>query len=169
MTMSDRLFRHPYLYSGSVLARICTLIGTIIWCVVVLSHPTALAYNPNYQHMLHFVNYEDAWAWGLLLVAGSLAWRLLVCSRPRWLNFAGYAMLSLLWCYLWWGTVINGQPWPAGASASSVMALLSIYAFVSNPRSECPTCGMREDGTCPLTGKPCGNARRYNEQQYLGD
>lgn len=169
MTLTDRLYKHPYLYSGSVLARVCTLLGTIIWGGVVIAHPAALAANPNYRHLLHIVNSEDVWGWGVLVVAGLLAWRLFTCAPPRWLNVLGYSGLALLWTYLWWGTVINGQPWPAGASASSVMMVLSIYAFVSNPRNECPVCGMRPDGTCPLTGKPCGNARRFDEQHYQGD
>ena len=170
MTLADRLYRHPYLYSGSVLAKACTLLGTIIWCGVVLSHPSALSRNPNYQHLLHIVGYEDAWGGVFLGVSLLLAFRLYRCNPPRWPNMIGYALLALLWTYLWWGAVINGQPWPAAASASSVMMVLSIYGFVSNPRNECPTCGgPRANGTCPLTGKLCGNARRYDEQRYQGD
>lgn len=169
MTVTDRLFRHPYLYSGSVLAKACTLLGTVVWCGIVLVFPQAMSTNRNYEHMLRVLPSEDAWAIGFLVVALPLTWRLSSCARPRKLGILGYALLALLWTYLWWGTVINGQPWPAAASASTVMMVLSLYAFIANPREECHACKPREDGVCPLTGRRCGQARRFDEQQYQGD
>lgn len=164
MTFSDRVFRHPYLYSGSVLAKACTLLATVIWSASVLWHPHALAYNPNYTHLLHLIPTEDTWAWIFLGVVAPLTWRLYSCTRPHLLNVFGYAVLTLLWCYLWWGFVISGLPQPGALSSSTVVMLLSLYAFIANPRVACPTCGgPRDSGMYPLTGKPCGNARRFDE------
>lgn len=163
MTFQDRMFRHPYLYSGAVLAKACTLLATAIWCLVVITRDQALALNPNYAHLLRLIPNEDTWAWCLLLLLAPMCWRLYSCSRPHWYSILGYAVLALFWAYLWWGIIMSGRAWPTAAASSTVMLLLSLSAFIANPRISCPTCGgPRPEGTCPLTGKPCGNARRFD-------
>lgn len=169
MTLADRLFRHPYLYSGSVLAKAATLLASLIWAVLIVTTPGAMAVNPNYQHLLHVIPNEDVWGWLLIALLLPMIWRIYSCSRPRWYGVAGYAVLALFWAYQWWGFLILEPVRSSAIATTSSLMLLSLYAFVSNPRSECPTCGVRPDGVCPLTGKFCGNARRFDEQRYQGD
>jgi hypothetical protein len=163
MTLKDRVFNHPYLYSSSVVAKACTIFATVIWALVVVSRDDALSTNKNYVYLLDIIPNENVWGGIALAVSAPLLWRLLSCGRPRVLGVIGYAVLALLWTYLWWGIVINGKPWPTGAAASSVVAALSLYAFISNPRDRTVAHPpLRKDGACPLTGKPCGRAEAYD-------
>lgn len=162
MVIRDRFFRHPYLYSASVVARACVCLATILWGGFVLFHANALGQNPNYARMLTFVGNEDAWAWAFGILAGGMLWRLLACKPPRGVGIVAYAILALFWSYLWWGLVMSDKPWPAGASSGTVVALLALYGFISNPRplDDPPP---RDKGECPLTGVPCKRALRHDE------
>ena len=143
MLLKDRFFKHPYHYTAAVIAKACTCLATIIWCVVVLSNAGAMENNPNYRRLLDLGVNEDTWAGAVLVVSSPLLWRLLSCSPPKWIGVIGYALFALLWTYLWWGIVMSGHPWPAGAASSTIVMLLSLYAFIANPRDPCARCDAK--------------------------
>lgn len=158
MTLADRVYRNPYLYSSTVVARSSVCVATLIWSFVVLLLPNATGSNPNYRHMLDLLPNENVWAFALLAISLPMLVRLFACSPPRKIGALFYAALTLFWSFLWWGIVISPQVWPTGMAASTVVMGLSIYAFVANPREYCTDCRM-DDGVCLITKKPCKNAR----------
>lgn len=161
-----RMFEHPYLYSGGVIAKACTITATLIWSAVVLLPSASFDSNPNYQHLLHIVPDEELWGAFFFVVSILLGWRLCNCSPPRMLGIIGYALLALLWSYLWWGVLIipNQVPRPAAISSSTIQMVLALYAFISNPRDKCADCPARGEGMCPLTNKPCAKALRFDRE-----
>lgn len=160
MNIADRFYHHPYLYSASVVARACVCVATIVWAFVVLLMPNATSSNPNYRHMLELMPNENVWALLFLALALPMLVRLFACYPPRRLGAIAYGALVLFWSFLWWGIVISPQVWPTGAAASTVVMGLAIYAFVASPRAECTDC-RTDDGLCPITKKPCKNARGH--------
>ena len=138
MSIFDRIFRHPYQYSGAVIAKLSVCLATIVWAAMVIVYPNATGANPNYAHMLRIVPDEDVWAVGLGVIAALLVIRILICARPHRIGVAGYFVLGLFWTYLWFGLLFAPRPWPTGAAAGTVVMVLSLYAFIANPKRGSP-------------------------------
>lgn len=128
----ERLTHNPYLYGAAVLARVSVSLATVVWGIILLAHDSAFATNPNYRHMLGLVPDEDFWGMTAIVLGCVLLFRLAQWKRPTAGSACGFAAINLLWAYLWWGIVTAGYAWPTGASATTVVFGLSIYAFASN-------------------------------------
>lgn len=138
MSLVDRIFRHPYQYSGAVIAKLAVCVATLTWAGLVLYYPNATGNNPNYAHMLRIVPDEDVWALALGLIAVALLLRTLLCLRPHRIGVAGYFALGLFWVYLWLGLMLAPRVWPTGTAAGTVVVVLALYAFIANPKRGSP-------------------------------
>lgn len=138
MTIFDRVFHHPYQYSGAVIAKITVCVATLVWAGLVLRYPNATANNPNYAHMLMIVPNEDVWAAVLGTVSAMLLLRVVLCRRPHRIGVAGYFILGLFWTYLWLGLLLSPKVWPTGTAAGTVVMVLALYAFIANPKRGSP-------------------------------
>ena len=138
MSLIDRIFHHPYQYSGAVIAKLSVCVATLTWAALVLYYPNATISNPNYSHMLRIIPNEDVWAYTLLIIAGLLLFRILLCRPPHRVGVAGYFALGLFWTYLWLGLVFAPRVWPTGTAASTVVVVLALYAFIANPKRGSP-------------------------------
>lgn len=138
MHLVNRVFRHPYQYTGAVIAKLAVCLATLTWSGLVLLHPNATGANPNYSHMLRLLPDEDAWAVAFGVVALGLALRILLCTRPHRIGVAGYFLLGLFWLYLWLGLVLAPRIWPTGTAAGTVVVVLALYAFIANPKRGSP-------------------------------
>lgn len=138
MNVLNRVFHHPYQYSGAVIAKLSVCVATLVWAALVLLYPDATAANPNYRHMLRLLPDEDLWAWGLGAVSILLLIRIVLCTRPHRIGVAGYFILGLFWVYLWLGLVLSPRVWPTGTAASTVVMVLALYAFIANPKRGSP-------------------------------
>lgn len=128
------MVRNPHVYAGAVVAKVSTCVGSLIWGVLVVLFPAATSSNVNYEHMLHLIPNEDVWGAGVAGLAVGVLWRLITCKPPMKFGFVAHGLLALFWTYLWWGLVMGDKLWPAGVSAGTVLMLLSLYGFVSNPK-----------------------------------
>ena len=134
VSLFERLVNNPRIYAGAVVAKVSTCVGSLIWGTLVILFPGATTSNKNYEHLLRVVPNEDVWGVVVMSLAAGILWRLVKCKPPLKYGFVAHGLLSLFWTYLWWGLVMGDKLWPAGISAGSVLMLLSIYAFVSNPK-----------------------------------
>lgn len=131
-----RLLSNPYLFSATILARIVVLFATMMWSAIVLVHPNALdpSRYPMYAIMTEFAS-EDVWA-GVGLIACAIGiYRIVFHRAPHWCGSLLYAGVMLFWTYVA-GTLFILQihiP-PGGASCITAVAVLSVFAFVSNPK-----------------------------------
>ena len=131
------IWNHPYHYAASIVAKLATNAATVIWAIHVLIDPTALSLGRfSYYGLMLEVAPARAWALAAILLSLFGIWRLWRKSPPIWLGAVGYAVLMLFWSYI--ALAINflmERPVPpAGAACIAVVAILSVYAFVSNPR-----------------------------------
>lgn len=134
MTMLEKILHNPYQYSATILAKGAVNIANICWCVVVLLKEDALSPFSSYRPMLALFP-EDVWAWGLLVLSSIMLYRLVRCMQPRKLGFLAYMLVVGFWSNIWWGIVIQPGPfWPAAFASVTVVVLLALFAFISNPK-----------------------------------
>lgn len=131
-------FRSPHYAPAAIAARAAVNVATIIWSVIVLSREHALDSTRfvAYRSMLRIAP-EDGWALLALLCSLSGMARLVAKSRPHWTSAIGYFLMMLFWNYLALSLLVYAAfplP-PATAAGITVVAGLSLYAFVSNPKS----------------------------------
>lgn len=136
--MINRLFANPYFYSGAILAKLLTCIGTIVWAAVVLSRANALS-TPAYADMVSAMP-EDVWAGGAMAIACALMARLFIHSKPTWFGTLGWLVLMLLWLYAWASMILFYQTsaFPNGFSGCTVMMVCAVSSFVTNPKIHVP-------------------------------
>lgn len=131
------IWRHPYHYAASLIAKLATNVATLIWAVVVLSSDNALLPDrfSFYATMTNIMS-EDYWATVALAFAGFGAFRLLSKAPPVWWGAIGYGLQMIFWTYLAIAYAASGISLrPATTAWLTVGALLSVYAFASNPRA----------------------------------
>lgn len=128
------VFQNPYQFSGTIMAKIAVNLATIFWSAIVLYKDGALSPFVGYSRILSIAN-ENTVAALLIIVSIIQMIRIVRCSKPLLLGISGYALLTLFWMNVWWNIVINPGPiWPASFSSVSVIVLLSLYAFIANPK-----------------------------------
>lgn len=129
-----KIFDNPYHYSAVIASRIAVSIATFIWSLIVLIKINALGTFVTYAIILQYIH-EDVVAAFLMIISVGNIYRLVRQCRPVFIGISSYAILTLFWMYVWWGIVINPGPiWPASFSSVSVIVILSLYAFISNPK-----------------------------------
>lgn len=132
--MLDHIFKNPYQYSATILAKGCVNTATVLWCAVVLFKRDALAPFGGYRPMLSLMS-EDYWAAALLVTSLTMLYRLVRCCPPRKIGVLAYMTLGGFWANIWWSIVIQPGPfWPAAFGAVTVMLMLSLFAFIANPK-----------------------------------
>jgi hypothetical protein len=132
--MLDHIFKNPYQYSATILAKGCVNTATILWSVVVLLKRDALSPFTSYRPMLSVMS-EDYWALCLIVTSVIMLYRLVTCKPPRKIGVLAYMVLGIFWANIWWGIVIQPGPfWPAAFGSVTVVLLLSLFAFISNPK-----------------------------------
>lgn len=131
------IFGHPHHYAASIVAKLATCLATIIWAVVVLSRQNALEPDRfSFYAVMTNIMPEDNWALFSLFFAAGGVYTLIAKTKPRWWGGIGYALQTMFWSYLA-GTYVFFSPLPlrpATAASIIVIAILSVYAFVANPR-----------------------------------
>lgn len=135
----DAVFHRPHFSESSVLARVMINFATALWGIQVLWKPEALDAKrfPFYDTMLRIMN-EDLWAVGALILVCVGFVRMILGSSLRWWGSVGYAAMSLFWVYMDLSYVLEyrGIVHPSSFASLTVLAVLSVYAFVSNPRTK---------------------------------
>lgn len=125
----------PYYRATVVLARLCVSLATLIWSAIIIVNPGALAASrANYVWITHYV--APQWlGWSLgTIAAGQLAWILLTLPPVR-LGALGYALLTFWWGLVFYSVSFGTPLLPTATACVAVILLLSIYAFISNPRT----------------------------------
>jgi len=133
------IFSNPYHYSGAILARLSVSVATMIWCVVVLVKRDALIRWPGSNVITSFLG-EDLFACGMLVLSFIAVYRLLRQSKPVRLGVCIYCLMALLWVYTLATLVLaiyGGETAlrPGQVSAILVVTVLSLFAFIVNPKS----------------------------------
>lgn len=129
---------NPYQYSGQVVAKLCVNLATVVWALVVLIKPDAIANWPATFAPPGSIN-EDVLALVLLTLSAFATWRLVKKSRPVGMGVCVYPIFLILWLYTLTTlliAVVNGvtSPRPGQLAGVLVVTLLAIFAFVSNPK-----------------------------------
>lgn len=132
------LLDNPYQYSGQVVAKLCVNIATALWAIVVLFKESALARWPGSFAPSGSAN-EDVLAALLLVACIAATWLLVRKDRPIGLGVCIYASFLALWLYTWSTLLVaiaNGitAMRPGQIAGVTVVLLLAIFAFVSNPK-----------------------------------
>lgn len=132
--MLARMFQNPYQYSATILSKGCVNIATILWAIVVLAKKDALAPFSGYRPMLSLMS-EDYWAIVMIVTSVTMLYRLVTCKPPRKIGIIAYMLLGGFWANIWWGIVIQPGPfWPAAFGSVTVVLVLSLFAFIANPK-----------------------------------
>lgn len=144
MTLSAiaaRILANPYLYSATILARIAVLFATIVWSVLVMVDPVKIdpSRYPVYSDMVAVMP-PRAWAGGGIFICAVAFARIWMHCRPHWSGPILYAAIMGFWSYLSASVFFSGTPIPPAAAACILtVALLSVFAFVSNPKTYAAT------------------------------
>ena len=134
MNVIVHALQNPYVYSSAIMAQLCTIAATMLWGVLIVVFPDAMGSNPNYTLLLELCPYEDVWGVGVMLVAAITCWRVCTHHSPMVFGVVGHGLLALLWTYLWWGLIMGDRLWPTGISSATILMVLSVYAFIANPK-----------------------------------
>lgn len=129
---------HPYWGSGPLIAKTAVSLATVLWgAAVVLEHnPLDPAEFPLYMTMV-WVMPANHWGVGAFLIGVTAFARLVMRKPPVPIGACGYFAMMMFWSYL--AVTIFTLPLqlrPAQASAVFVIGVLSIYAFLANPRHD---------------------------------
>jgi hypothetical protein len=135
------IWRHPHHYAASIVAKLAVNTATVLWGFRVLFDPQSM-HTRRFSYYDLMLEYMTAQAWGVLAICMALfgIYRLWAKARPIWIGGIGYAVLMVFWGYIAIAiNILTPRPVPpAGAAAITVIAALSIYAFVANPRIHGP-------------------------------
>jgi hypothetical protein len=132
------IWHHPHHYAASIVSKLAVNSATVIWAVHVLLDPKAMS-SGRFSYYTLMLEYLSPSAWACLATVLSFIgiYRLWAKSPPIWIGGIGYAVLMLFWSYI--AIAVNfltPRPVPpAGAAAIAIVAVLSVYAFVANPRT----------------------------------
>lgn len=132
-----RVLSNPYLYSATILARIAVLFATAFWSGMVMLYPDRLnpGRYPMYAEMLAIMP-ARLWAAGGLVICTIALARIWFHCRPHWTGPILYANLMGFWVYLSASLFMGSLHIPPAAAACiTTVALLSIFAFVANPKT----------------------------------
>lgn len=132
------LLDNPYQYSGQVVAKLSVNLATMIWALVVLLKPDALARWPAPLFVDNPIC-ENILAGALLLLTVIATIRLVYKASPRKLGACVYGIFLLLWLYTLATLLIAVQTGitaarPGQLAGVAVVTILAVFAFVSNPK-----------------------------------
>lgn len=129
--------RNPHYAPAAITARGGVSCGTMIWGLVVLSREHALNGDRfvAYASMLKVLP-EDAWACIALCLSILGAVRLFANAPPHWTDGIGYFVMMIGWNYFALSLLVDyAFPLPPATMAGiAVVAVMSLYAFLSNAR-----------------------------------
>jgi len=132
----NSIFRNPYHYCGTLIARVCVCAATILWSVIVLLRTDALL-PTSYGCLLTGWVHEDVYGWALLLIAGMLLWRIFRQSPPHWVGIVGYGILMCSWLFVTAVLWLTRPMQPTSTAWVTVGAALAVFAFIANGRRGC--------------------------------
>lgn len=121
----------PYFDGATMLAKVMTVLATLIWGYIVLRHDEALLVS-HYGQILR--DWAPGWVWGTGATSLGLiaAYRIVRRSRPNGLTWIVYGAMMGGWLFVAFFLMQGKMP---GAIASApIIALLSIIAFLASPR-----------------------------------
>lgn len=136
MTLLHSPLHNPYHYSVAVICRLAVCLATVLWSVLILIEADDLGVirYPAHALLSSFAPLR-AWAVGGLVASVPAIMGQLRYYPPHWIGALAYASQMLFWTYLSFSIFANQRPIPPGAAACVlVVAVMSIYAFVANPR-----------------------------------
>lgn len=133
--MIDCVFRHPYYYSGAVIARLAVSGATLFWALVVLAEPNALAVTRYGAPMTVYIS-ENWIAAIFAAISIGVIYRILRRAPPNPWGVIPHLILTLLWLYagiMIWAT----RPWqPTALGWVTVGVFMAAFALVANPRQD---------------------------------
>lgn len=130
------IFRNPYHYCGTLIARLCVCSATILWAGIVLWQRNALAPTSYGSVVTQWAN-EDVYGWLYMTTAAVLLYRLFRQSPPHWVGILGYGVLMVSWLFvaimLWLHRPfqLTSIAWVTPGAA------LAVFAFVGNRKRGC--------------------------------
>lgn len=136
------VFANPYHRSGAIVARLSVSFATIIWALIVMYKPNALASWPG-SDVINLAGGENHIAFGLLLASLIAIARVVYHYRPIRIGACIYGLMALLWVYsltTLFVSIEDGRTAlrPGQVACISVITVLALFAFVSNPRRDRP-------------------------------
>lgn len=136
MTLLHSPLHNPYHYSVAVICRLAVCLATVLWSAIIMFEADDLSIIRYPAHALLGSLFPlRAWAIGGLVASVPAILAQLSYSAPRWVGAIAYASQMFFWSYLSFSIFANQRPIPPGAAACVfVVAVMSIYAFVANPR-----------------------------------
>lgn len=134
------VFENPYHYSGAIIARLAVSFATIIWSVVVLFKQDALIRWPGSNIINNFIG-ENTFAGAMLFLALVAIYRLIYHAKPVKIDSCIYFLMALLWVYTFASlamAIYYGETTlrPGQLSAILAVTVLSLFAFIANPKSQ---------------------------------
>lgn len=131
--MIDKILHHPYHHSGAIIARLAVCSGTLLWAIVVLAEPNALAITRYGAPLTAYVP-EDLIAGTFAALSIGLAYRIFRPSPPHPLGVLANVALALFWLYADI-MILATRPWqPTSLAWVTIGVFLSAFALVANPR-----------------------------------
>lgn len=131
--MIDKILHHPYHHSGAVIARLGVCGGTLIWALVVLAEPNALAITRYGAPLTAYVP-EDWIALAMAALALGLLYRVFRPSPPHPWGVLANLIMAIFWLYADI-MIATTRPWqPTSLAWVTVGVVLAAFALVANPR-----------------------------------
>lgn len=134
----SRAVTHPYWGSGSLIAKTAVSLASVMWGLVVLvdHSPMEPAEFPLYMTMVWAMP-ASHWGYGSVLLGLGTFLRLALRKPPIPIGSLAYFAMMMFWSYLavsLWTLPLELRP--AQASAVFVIGVLSVYAFLANPKHD---------------------------------
>lgn len=134
MIILGSVLHHKHHRCGAVVARLAVNFATLIWSVVVLVKPNALA-PTAYGPMLTRFASEDLYAIAFGTLSICMLYRIFRQSPPNPIGILAYGALLLAWGFVWAAIVFVADPLQPTATATvSTIFVLAFYGFVANPK-----------------------------------